>query len=145
MKKFGLILMVAAVMVACGNKAKDAEQARLDSIAKADSIAQVEAMIADSIAKAAEAQAMADSAAKAQAIADSIAAAEAKKAGKPMPKKQPVAKKATPSTSSEKITIREQDIVVKKEVKEENKATTIGDVKKKVEEDRVKEKYDKFK
>ena len=127
MKKFGLILMVAAVMVACGNKAKDAEQARLDSIAKADSIAQVEAMIADSIAKAAEAQAMADSAAK------------------PMPKKQPVAKKATPSTSSEKITIREQDIVVKKEVKEENKATTIGDVKKKVEEDRVKEKYDKFK
>ena len=60
-----------------------------------------------------------------------------------MPKKQPVAKKAN-TTSSEKITIREQDIV-RKEVKEENKATTIGDVKKKVEEDRVKEKYDKFK
>ena len=54
MKKFGLILMVAAVMVACGNKAKEAEQARLDSIARADSIARVEAMIADSIAKAAE-------------------------------------------------------------------------------------------
>lgn len=28
MKKLGLIVLTAAVMVACGNKAKDAEQAR---------------------------------------------------------------------------------------------------------------------
>ncbi len=106
MKKLGLIVLTAAVMVACGNKAKDAEQARLDSIARADSIAKVEAMMADSIEKAAEAQAMVDSMAKAQATADSIAAAKAQKAGKPMPKTTKPATKPVATTTERPATGR---------------------------------------
>lgn len=106
MKKLGLIVLTAAVMVACGNKAKDAEQARLDSIARADSIAKVEAMRTDSIEKAAEAQAMVDSMAKAQATADSIAAAKAQKAGKPMPKTTKPATKPVATTTERPATGR---------------------------------------
>ena len=106
MKKLGLIVLTAAVMVACGNKAKDAEQARLDSIARADSIAKVEAMRTDSIEKAAEVQAMVDSMAKAQVTADSIAAAKAQKAGKPMPKTTKPATKPVATTTERPATGR---------------------------------------
>lgn len=121
MKKLGLIVLTAAVMVACGNKAKDAEQARLDSIARADSIAKVEAMRTDSIEKAAEAQAMVDSMAKAQATADSIAAAKAQKAGKPMPKTtKPVATTTErPATGRTVETIKGETVVDNKPKKEE--------------------------
>ena len=115
MKKLGLIVLTAAVMVACGNKAKDAEQARLDSIARADSIAKVEAMRTDSIEKAAEAQAM----------ADSIAAAKAQKAGKPMPKTTKPATKPVattterPATGRTVETIKGETVVDNKPKKEE--------------------------
>jgi poly(hydroxyalcanoate) granule associated protein len=122
MKKLGLIVLTAAVIVACGNKAKDAEQARLDSIARADSIAKVEAMRTDSIEKAAEAQAMVDSMAKAQATADSIAAAKAQKAGKPMPKTTKPATKpvsTTTATSEKPATVKTEPVVDNRPKKEE--------------------------
>lgn len=103
MKKLGLILLTAAVMVACGNKAKEAEQARLDSIARADSIAKVEAMRADSIAAIQQAEAAAE-----QARLDSIAKADsiaAVKSGKPVPKRaaaKPVAKSSTKTVENTK-------------------------------------------
>ena len=124
MKKLGLIVLTAAVMVACGNKAKDAEQARLDSIARADSIAKVEAMRTDSIEKAAEAQAMVDSMAKAQATADSIAAAKAQKAGKPMPKTTKPATKhvaTTTATSEKPATVKTEPVESKPKAEEQPK------------------------
>ena len=131
MKKLGLIVLTAAVMVACGNKAKDAEQARLDSIARADSIAKVEAMRTDSIEKAAEAQAMVDSMAKAQVTADSIAAAKAQKAGKPMPKTTKPATKpvATTTATSEKPATVKTEPVVDNRPKAEEQPKTIEQLK----------------
>ncbi|KGN79183.1 hypothetical protein HW49_07405 [Porphyromonadaceae bacterium COT-184 OH4590] len=111
MKKLGLILLTAAVMVACGNKAKEAEQARLDSIARADSIAKVEAMIADSLAAIQQAEAAAE-----QARLDSIAKADsiaAVKSGKPIPKRavaKPAEKPVTKPSIKALEATREKDI-----------------------------------
>ncbi|MDR3327242.1 MAG: hypothetical protein LBT04_03815 [Prevotellaceae bacterium] len=79
MKKFGLIVLSVAMFASCGNKAKDAEQARLDSIRVADSIAAVE------VEAAAYAQFVADSIAAAEA--EALAVAEAAKTGKKAPAK----------------------------------------------------------
>jgi len=83
MKKLFLILLGAGIIgfTACGPSAKEkAEKARQDSINVADSIAQVEMRIQDSI-KAAEEMA------KQQAIQDSIAKAEEEAAAKKGKKK----------------------------------------------------------
>jgi hypothetical protein len=79
MKKFGLIVLSVALFASCGNKAKEAEQARLDSVRIADSIAAVEAEAA------AYAQFVADSIAAVEA--EALAAAEAEKTGKKAPAK----------------------------------------------------------
>lgn len=119
MKKLGLILLTAAIMVACGNKAKEAEQARLDSIARADSIAKVEAMIADSLAAIQQAEAAAE-----QARLDSIAKADsiaAVKSGKPIPKRA-VAKPAEKPVT--KPSIRALEATREKDIKSESLKNT---------------------
>ena len=77
MKKLSSLLLVAGTLafVACGPSAEELEKKRQDSIAKADSIAAVEAEV-----QAAKEKAIQDSiAAAAEKVqADSIAAAEAK-------------------------------------------------------------------
>ena len=77
MKKLSSLLLVAGTLafVACGPSAEELEKKRQDSIAKADSIAAVEAEV-----QAAKEKAIQDSIAAAaeKAQADSIAAAEAK-------------------------------------------------------------------
>lgn len=156
MKKLGLILLTAAVMVACGNKAKEAEQARLDSIARADSIAKVEAMRADSLAAIQQAEAAAE-----QARLDSIAKADsiaAVKSGKPVPKRaaakpveKPVAKSSTKTVENTKGKDAQNDNlknfqqtnatlqVVKKE-----EPKTLDEVKKEAKEKAAQDKFNKL-
>ena len=115
MKKFGLILFSAALLVACGGKGGNT--AAEDSARIADSLARVDSLKQDSIAKVA--QAKLDSL-TAKFKADSIAAV---KANKPIPKKAPAttvttttqqpAAPAQPKTLEEKAAAATQTAVEK--------------------------------
>lgn len=110
MKKFGFIVMLAAVMAACGGNAKQAEQDRQDSIAAAAEAQRV----ADSIAQAA---AMDSLAAAQQAALDSISKiAEDAKATAENAKKATVKKATTTATPAKKEVTKEE---IKEAVKQE--------------------------
>ena len=122
MKKFGMILLVAAAMVACGgNNAKQAEQDRLDSIAQAERAL----FVADSIAAAQ--QATLDSMAAVQQAAMDSMAAVAEEAKATAAKATATAKKAAKkveTTATEAKTLELKSVKVAPKLQKELKETT---------------------
>ncbi len=147
MKKIAFIVLAAAMTVACGNKTKESEQARLDSIAevqKADSIMMVE-----------KAQATADSLRVVDSIrvADSIAAAQkvATKAVKKTAPAKKVVKKVEEETKSKVNSVSQEaiDQLEKRPVKleqqrPENKKITLDEARKQAKEKQVQERVNRL-